>query len=213
MSSTTKRKHVTQEALCAYSEPDDARQQSIVRVSVLAEKYLKPHHLSSVSASSRHDVIVHSFYRAITFALFTFTYQIVRPRGNNLHEVENAKGETYLASMPPKFRKIVWVKRGDHVIVEPIAEGDKVRAEIVHVIITREHRRFLQESGVWPFAEADAVDKPFAYTDGLDLPPSESESSDDDDERVSDESTANEADDSSRSEAAAVVTNEATDDS
>ena len=33
-------------------------------------------------------------------------------RGNNLHEVQTAKGEHYLVSMPTKFRKNVWIKRG-----------------------------------------------------------------------------------------------------
>ena len=28
----------------------------------------------------------------------------------------------------------MWIKRGDYVVCEPIAEGDKVRAEIVHVV-------------------------------------------------------------------------------
>lgn len=34
-------------------------------------------------------------------------------RGNNLHEVENTNGERFLASMPTKFRKNVWIKRGN----------------------------------------------------------------------------------------------------
>ena len=33
-------------------------------------------------------------------------------KGNNLHEVQTAKGEHYLVSMPTKFRKNVWIKRG-----------------------------------------------------------------------------------------------------
>eukprot|EP00061_Rhincodon_typus_P007965 g30157.t1 len=31
--------------------------------------------------------------------------------GNNLHEVETAQGERFLASMPTKFRKNIWIKR------------------------------------------------------------------------------------------------------
>ncbi|CAB3370924.1 Hypothetical predicted protein [Cloeon dipterum] len=61
-------------------------------------------------------------------------------RGNNLHEVATAKGEKYLASMPTKFRRTVWVKRGDYVIVEHIEEGVK-----------------LSKDGVWPEEFADAV--------------------------------------------------------
>ncbi len=39
-----------------------------------------------------------------------------------------------LVSMPNKFRKNVWVKRGDFVIIEPIDEGSKVRGEIANVL-------------------------------------------------------------------------------
>ena len=38
--------------------------------------------------------------------------QVIASRGNNLHEVETAKREKYLVSMPSKFRKHVWIKRG-----------------------------------------------------------------------------------------------------
>ena len=38
--------------------------------------------------------------------------QVVCGRGNNLHEVEEAEGHQFLASMPTKFRRNVWIKRG-----------------------------------------------------------------------------------------------------
>lgn len=69
--------------------------------------------------------------------------------GNNLHEVETVTGEIYLISMPTKFRKYVWVKRGDFVLVEPIAEGDKVRAEMVRPV-TSDYIRYLRENNKWP---------------------------------------------------------------
>ncbi|XP_055838598.1 probable RNA-binding protein EIF1AD [Episyrphus balteatus] len=79
--------------------------------------------------------------------------QIVRvtsSRGNNLHEVENAEdAEKFLVSMPTKFRKNVWVKRGDFVLVEPIEEGDKVKAEICKVL-TSEHVKEYTKAGIWP---------------------------------------------------------------
>ena len=64
------------------------------------------------------------------YVLPTGSQEIVRVqagRGNNLHEVTDAEGKSYLVSMPTKFRKNVWIKRGDFVIVEPIEEGDKVQ--------------------------------------------------------------------------------------
>lgn len=38
--------------------------------------------------------------------------QVVGSRGNNLHEAVTAQGETFLVSMPTKFRKNIWIKRG-----------------------------------------------------------------------------------------------------
>lgn len=60
--------------------------------------------------------------------------RLVASRGNNLHEVSNSLGENYLVSMPTKYRKNIWIKRGDFVLVEPIAEGDKVKGEIVKIL-------------------------------------------------------------------------------
>lgn len=60
--------------------------------------------------------------------------QLVDSRGNNLHEVVDNTGEHYLVSMPVKFRRNIWVKRGDYILVEPIPEGDKVKAEIAKIL-------------------------------------------------------------------------------
>ncbi|KAJ8964907.1 hypothetical protein NQ317_005119 [Molorchus minor] len=86
------------------------------------------------------------------FSSPTEKQQIVRilsSRGNNLHEVEASDKSVFLVSMPTKFRKNVWVKRGDFVLVEPIEEGDKVKAEIVR-ILTREHVKSFKKDNVWP---------------------------------------------------------------
>lgn len=40
--------------------------------------------------------------------------KVVAGRGNNLHEVQTASGDTYLVSMPTKFRKNIWIKRGKY---------------------------------------------------------------------------------------------------
>lgn len=100
--------------------------------------------------------------------------RVVRSRGNNLHEVEPAEPIvvtpsaddedaqptaaaadgaepqlTFLASMPPKFRKNIWIKRGNFVIVEMIAEGNKVKAEIARILLP-EHVREFKKDGIWP---------------------------------------------------------------
>lgn len=72
-------------------------------------------------------------------------------------QVENIEGLLYLASMPTKFRKNVWIKRGDYVIVEPIAEGNRVKAEIVRVL-TNDHKKEFKRLGVWPWPEEESND-------------------------------------------------------
>jgi len=56
---------------------------------------------------------------------------------------------TLPVSMPNKFRKSMWVKRGDFLLIEPIEEGDKVKAEICK-ILTPEHVKEYTKAGVWP---------------------------------------------------------------
>lgn len=75
--------------------------------------------------------------------------KIVGSRGNNLHEAETPTGDHFLISMPSKFRKNVWIKRGNFVIVDPIAEGNKVCAEIVHILYP-EQVKHLKKEGLWP---------------------------------------------------------------
>lgn len=75
------------------------------------------------------------------------------PKGNNLHNISTASGEEMLASMPTRFRKNVWMKRGDYLIAEPIDEGIEVRAEI-NCILLKDQVRHLKQIGAWP-AEFD----------------------------------------------------------
>jgi len=75
--------------------------------------------------------------------------QVVAGRGNNLHEVRRDSGETFLVSMPTKFRKNVWIKRGDFVVVKPIEEGDKVKAEIL-TILYKEQIKYIKAENQWP---------------------------------------------------------------
>lgn len=87
--------------------------------------------------------------------------RVIASRGNNLHEVETLTHSTYLVSMPSKFRKNIWVKRGDFVIVEPIEEGDKVKAEMVRVL-SKEHIKYFKKIKAWPEgfdAETDSDDE------------------------------------------------------
>ncbi|CAH0397033.1 unnamed protein product [Chilo suppressalis] len=75
--------------------------------------------------------------------------KVLKSKGNNLHEVTTPNGDEYLVSMPMKFRKNIWVKRGDYILVEPILEGDKVKAEIVK-IMNKDSIKYYKENNVWP---------------------------------------------------------------
>lgn len=69
--------------------------------------------------------------------------------GSNLHEVLSSDGKKMLCSLPLKFRKNIWIKRGDFVIIEPIDEGDRVKAEIVRILYPQ-HVKHLQKEDIWP---------------------------------------------------------------
>ncbi|XP_030383588.1 probable RNA-binding protein EIF1AD [Scaptodrosophila lebanonensis] len=100
--------------------------------------------------------------------------RVISSRGNNLLEVEPsvAQSENFLVSISTKFRKNLWVKRGDFILVDPIEEGDKVKAEICKVL-TPAHVKEYTKAGVWPERFAKKLNAP--------PPRSGSNSSDEDD--------------------------------
>lgn len=75
--------------------------------------------------------------------------RVLGSNGNNLHEAVTESGEQFLLSMPTKFRKNIWIKRGDFVIVDPIKEGGKVKGEITFILY-RDHIQYLRKLGSWP---------------------------------------------------------------
>lgn len=86
------------------------------------------------------------------FSLPTADQQIVKVlknTGNNLHSVQSPDGVTFLVSMPTKFRRNIYVRRGTFVLIEPIKEGVKVKGEIVR-ILTSEHIKYFKQDNVWP---------------------------------------------------------------
>ncbi|XP_074662220.1 putative RNA-binding protein EIF1AD [Tubulanus polymorphus] len=110
--------------------------------------------------------------------------KVVSPRGNNLHEVITPNGEKYLVSMPTKFRKNVWIKRGDFVMVDAIEEGDKVKAEII-AILYKEQIKHIKSEGLWPANFDDKVDDKQQEMIPQDmLPPSDESDYDSDQEDV-----------------------------
>ncbi|GAB0091598.1 Probable RNA-binding protein EIF1AD [Sergentomyia squamirostris] len=105
-----------------------------------------------MSRTARRKHVMREFWMD-NFDLPTENQTIVRvlqSRGNNLFDVESPnEEENFLVSMPTKFRKNMWVKRGDFILVEPIEEGNKVKAEIVK-ILTPEHIKEYTKANVWP---------------------------------------------------------------
>ena len=122
---------------------------------------------------------------------YQFITKILQPKGNNLHQVRNGEGKEFLVSMPRKFRKILYVRRGDFVIVDPIEEGQKVKGEIVRILNQESIQYFLQEQ-IWPeaFYEdikeiARQMEKKAGNTGyEMDLPPMSDEEEESDDEFV-----------------------------
>lgn len=76
--------------------------------------------------------------------------KVLASPGSNLHKVESSVDpESFLVSMPKKFRNNIWVKRNDFILVESIAEGYKVKGEICR-ILTPDHVKEYTKQGVWP---------------------------------------------------------------
>ncbi|XP_035225250.1 probable RNA-binding protein EIF1AD [Stegodyphus dumicola] len=80
--------------------------------------------------------------------------KVLRSCGNNLHEITTPEGETFLVSMPTKFRKHIWIKRGDFVVIDPITEGVKVKGEIAQILL-KDQIKYFKDQGIWPEAFAE----------------------------------------------------------
>ncbi|KAM4854322.1 putative RNA-binding protein EIF1AD [Thomomys bottae] len=81
----------------------------------------------------------------------------LRTLGSNPHQVETAQGQRFLVSMHSKYLEHIWIKR-DFFIVDPIEEGQKVKAEIAFVLC-KDHVRSLQKEGLWPEAFSEVAEK------------------------------------------------------
>jgi probable RNA-binding protein EIF1AD len=78
--------------------------------------------------------------------------KVVELRGSNVCEVQDQEGSKFLVSFPSKFKKLIWIKRGDYLIVEPFPEKisrGKIKAQVVHVLLP-EHIAFLKKQSLWP---------------------------------------------------------------
>ncbi|KAJ2898524.1 hypothetical protein IWW38_001364 [Coemansia aciculifera] len=102
--------------------------------------------------------------------------RVLGPRGQHLHEVavarslvtsdinrrlntEDQSWFTTLVQLPPKYRSVVWVKRGSYVLVD-LAESltDKIGGEIAMVLMPVQVK-YLKQSKQWPTQYEDVVEK------------------------------------------------------
>ncbi|KAG7389759.1 putative RNA-binding protein eif1ad [Phytophthora pseudosyringae] len=94
-------------------------------------------------------------------------------RGSNLFEVVDAHGAKAVTMLPTKFRKLIWVKRGDFLIVSEGDGGEATTAtgkkgavtSIVEHILYKEQIKNLKRKELWPEAFEDAPAGP-AWTQG-----------------------------------------------
>ncbi|CAB3241449.1 unnamed protein product [Arctia plantaginis] len=103
--------------------------------------------------------------------------KILASRGRHLHEVTTPSGEIYLVSMPVKFRNKIFARNGSYVLIEPIAEGKKVKGEIVQILNKTSIKNY-KENHVWPPEFEEAVEK--SDTNVINTNVSTNESNDDD---------------------------------
>ncbi|RKP10970.1 hypothetical protein THASP1DRAFT_27279 [Thamnocephalis sphaerospora] len=84
-------------------------------------------------------------------------YSVVRAqgtRGQSLHDVVFPDGRQGLCTLPPRFRNVLWVKRGHYLLVD-LSEGEqrdnKIDGEIAFVL-RPEQVRYIKKHGCWPTA-------------------------------------------------------------
>ncbi|KAJ2499254.1 hypothetical protein GGH95_000510 [Coemansia sp. RSA 1836] len=101
--------------------------------------------------------------------------RVLGPRGQHLHEVAvarclvtedinqrlNTDGQSWfttLVQLPPKFRSVVWVKRGSYVVVD-LAEqlSEKIGGEIAMVLMPAQVKH-LRQSKQWPTQYEDVLE-------------------------------------------------------
>jgi len=92
--------------------------------------------------------------------------RVTELRGSNICEVELANGEKLLVQIPTRFRKTVWIKRGNFVIINRPTNWDnlwyKVGAMVQHVLFS-DHVKHIKAEGLWPkefdVIQEDQIDK------------------------------------------------------
>ncbi|KAM7457263.1 hypothetical protein BLSTO_01978 [Blastocystis sp. subtype 1] len=97
--------------------------------------------------------------------------RISNPRGGNVFEVELPDGQKVLAILPTKFNKLIWMKRGDYVIVTK-SEGqfttssgkqNGVESMIQHILL-KDQVNHIKKEGLWWEKRGGVMNRPKEWT-------------------------------------------------
>ncbi|KAJ3052647.1 putative RNA-binding protein eif1ad [Rhizophlyctis rosea] len=111
--------------------------------------------------------------------------KVLETRGGGVYDVvyydKLGNEQKTLISLPTKFRKLIWVKRGSYIIFELLDAKTKIEGEIVHVLFP-EHIKNLRNQGLWPSHFDTSSDEDPSSTKPDEAEQSGSEHSTDDDD-------------------------------
>nr|CCA24116.1 conserved hypothetical protein [Albugo laibachii Nc14] len=78
---------------------------------------------------------------------------VLASRGSNIFEVLHTNGEVRLTMLPQKYHKLIWIKRGDFLIVTVgDAEMDNkgaVKSLVLHILY-KDQIKYLRRKELWP---------------------------------------------------------------
>lgn len=80
--------------------------------------------------------------------------RVLGNRGSSIFEVESHIGEKSLATLPSKFKNLIWIKTGEYVLVyEKGNDTDCKEKHVIKNIFSKNNIKFLKKQGLWTFPE------------------------------------------------------------
>ena len=110
--------------------------------------------------------------------------KVIGRNGGNVLEVEYPNQKRILVFIPSKFKGIIWIKKGNYVIIQANEENTnkgKILGCIEHILVDKQIEH-LKEKGLWPneFKDEEKEEKKKTnYNEYNNLPDSDSENEDD----------------------------------
>ncbi|CCI47564.1 unnamed protein product [Albugo candida] len=78
---------------------------------------------------------------------------VVASRGSNIFEVLHTNGQASLTMLPQRFHKLIWIKRGDFLIVTfgdtEVDNKDAVKSMVLHILY-KDQIKHLKRKQLWP---------------------------------------------------------------